>query len=63
MNKRKQAFLVNLWVEDGDVETPASRAWWRGCVEHLESRQRLYFSDVVELLDFFASWGGRRDLR
>jgi hypothetical protein len=63
VNERKQAFLLNLWLEADGVETPASRGWRRGSVEHLESRRRLYFSDVAELLDFLASCGGRRDLR
>jgi hypothetical protein len=63
VNERKQAFLVKLWLEADDVGTPASRGWRRGSVEHLESRRRLYFSDVGELLDFFASWSGRRDSR
>jgi hypothetical protein len=50
--RAQQAFLVKLWLEADDVGTPASRGWRRGSVEHLESRRRLYFSDVAELLDF-----------
>ena len=63
MNERKQAFLVNLWLESDDIGTGADRGWRRGSVEHLKSGRRLYFGDVAELLDFFASCSGRRDSR
>ena len=61
MSRRKQAFLVNLWTEDDGGDAPPSRRWQRGSVQHLETRQRLYFSDITELLEFLASWTGRRD--
>ena len=62
MGRRKQAFLVTLWREDDPVETaPTTRGWQRGSVQHLKTRQRLYFTDITELLEFLASWAGRRD--
>jgi hypothetical protein len=63
MSGRRQAFLVKIWV-DGDGESPAtltvgSRA--RGSVEHLESKRRLYFSEMAQLIEFLAQNGsGKR---
>ncbi len=60
MSRRKDAFLVNLWFEAEDEEAPGARRW-RGSVELLSTRERLYFSDLTELVAFLATSTGRRD--
>ncbi len=60
MSRRKYAFLVNLWFEAEDEEAPGARRW-RGSVERLSTRQRLYFNDLTELVAFLATSTGRRD--
>ena len=56
MARRKEAFLVHLWFEPGDVEEPGAETW-RGSVVHLATKQRRYFSDFYELLTFLAAHG------
>lgn len=53
MVRRKEAFLVNLWFE--------SPAEWRGSVEHLTTRQRRYFSEIVELVAFLTAYAKKSD--
>lgn len=49
MGKRgKDSFLVTLWIEADDAAPFA----WRGSVEHLATKRRLYFSDPNELIVF-----------
>jgi hypothetical protein len=48
MPSRKDAFLVNLWVE----ATEDKPARWRGSIEHLATRQRYYFTVLSELVRF-----------
>lgn len=52
MRKRgKDSFLVTLWIEaDGTQSAPLVP--WRGSVEHLGTKARLYFSDPNELIGF-----------
>ncbi len=45
----EHAFLVRTWCETG--ETNAS-AQWRGSVEHLPTKKRLYFRDFADLCAF-----------
>jgi hypothetical protein len=61
MIRRKYAFIVKLWFEAADEETPDSRGW-RGSVENLGTRRRLYFSEIAELVNFLATWTGRPDV-
>lgn len=55
MARHKDAFLVNLWFEPN---APGERRadGWRGSVEHLSTRRRLYFSDIIELVTFLAGY-------
>jgi hypothetical protein len=53
MARRKESFIVKLWI-DSDAATGAQRAGCRGSVEHLATRRRLYFSEVVELVEFLS---------
>lgn len=52
MGKRgKDSFLVTLWIEaDGTESAPLIP--WRGSVEHLATKRRLYFSNPNELIGF-----------
>jgi len=64
MSGRRQAFLVKLWVDDGASDahaTPPTGVSARGSVEHLESKRRLYFSEMAQLIEFLAVNGNRRD--
>lgn len=52
MGKRgKDSFLITLWIEADGAE-PAVVFPWRGSVEHLGTKVRLYFSDPNELIGF-----------
>lgn len=44
----EQLFLVRLW-HDGSERRAGD---WRGYVEHVTSKQRMYFSDLSDLNDF-----------
>jgi hypothetical protein len=41
-------FVIRLWREAGGESSEG----WRGYVEHVPSKQRLYFSDFTDLTDF-----------
>lgn len=52
MRKRgKDSFLVTLWTDADDARSAAAFSW-RGSVEHLATKRRLYFSDPNELIVF-----------
>lgn len=52
MSKRgKDSFLVTLWTDADDAGSVAAFSW-RGSVEHLATKRRLYFSDPNELILF-----------
>lgn len=57
----KASFLVTIWSEaaEGDAELPL----WRGSVEHLASRRRLYFSSPNDLIGFLVCQIQRRGSR
>jgi len=55
VTRRKDVFLVSLWRE-GDVHGALPAAHWRGSVEHVSSRRRLYFADLIELVAFLAGY-------
>ena len=50
----KDSFLVTLWSEGRGAGTDAALAW-RGSVEHLSTKRRLYFSAPSELIGFLGS--------
>jgi hypothetical protein len=54
MARRKDAFLVNLWRELRRDES--GHAEWRGSVEHLASRRRLYFTGITDLVTFLSDY-------
>jgi len=63
----RDSFLVTLWSEGRDDGAEAAPAW-RGSVEHLSTKRRLYFSAPSELIGFLGSHmqkagtrGGDRD--
>jgi len=53
MARRKDVFFVSLW-RDGDGLVPT--ADWRGSVEHVHSRRRLYFRELIDLVAFLAGY-------
>jgi hypothetical protein len=61
MGRRKDVFLVNLWRDGGGYDQPAA-ADWRGSVEHVHSRRRLYFTDLIELVAFLAGYTNTGEL-
>ena len=52
--RRKDVFLVNLWREGDGHKLPS--ADWRGSVEHVHSRRRLYFTDLIDLVTFLVGY-------
>jgi hypothetical protein len=54
--RHKDAFLVNLWFESAG-ERDARAVEWRGCVQHLMTQERRYFTDVGELVSFLTAYG------
>ena len=55
MGRRKDVFLVNVW-RDGGALGYARDAEWRGSVEHIHTRRRLYFTDLIDLVAFLAAY-------
>jgi len=51
----KHSFLVTLWSEPRERDPDESRPW-RGSVEHLGSKRRLYFTGPNELVSFIARY-------
>jgi hypothetical protein len=43
-DRSEQLFLVRFWSEHG--------AAWRGYVQHVPSKQRMYFSELSDLNEF-----------
>jgi hypothetical protein len=54
MARRKETFIVKLWIDSDGGGTGTQRSGCRGSVEHLATRRRLYFSEVVELVEFLS---------
>ncbi len=45
----RHLFIVRVWLEADDTSHAAQ---WRGSVEHTLSGQRLYFTNLEDLVDF-----------
>ncbi len=41
-------YVIRLWREAGGESSEG----WRGYVEHVVSKQRLYFSDLTDVIEF-----------
>ncbi|HTX03200.1 MAG TPA: hypothetical protein VMD07_05925 [Candidatus Acidoferrales bacterium] len=54
MAPNKEAFLVNVWLLP-QPSSESSTIHWRGCVEHLGTRQRRYFTELFDLVAFVAT--------
>ena len=61
MGRRKDVFLVSLWHEGAGHDQPRA-ADWRGSVEHVHSRRRLYFTDLIDLVTFLAGYTNADEL-
>lgn len=48
---RDQVFLVRIWP----AQQPDSRRAWRGSVQHVHSGRRLYFSGLVDVVEFITN--------
>jgi hypothetical protein len=48
----QHTFIVRIWAETAMGAAPLQ---WRGMVEHIASRQRLYFTSMNDLNDFINS--------
>lgn len=55
MGRRKDVFLLNLWREGEDSER-ARIADWRASIEHVQTRRRLYFTELIDLVTFLAGY-------
>jgi len=53
--RSKDSFLVTLWTEARDAVGTDAASGWRGSVEHLSTKRRLYFSAPSELIGFLSS--------
>ena len=62
MFRRKQTFLITLWVEN-DERDGARETDWRASVEHLGTRRRLYFREMGDLVGFLSGWLVRNSTR
>jgi hypothetical protein len=47
--QRYVSFLVRLWQEPGDEEHGTG---WRGSVEHVQTGEKRYFSDMESLMAY-----------
>jgi len=51
---RDAAFVVRIWVEQREIE--GARPLWRGVVEHAQSGERQYLTDLAGIVDFIAPY-------
>ncbi len=51
--RRKHAFVLYLWVE-GEPDRDQGEPAWRGSIEHLPTKRRLYFSVLTDLMRFLS---------
>ncbi len=49
---RYASFLVRLWQEPGEEEHGAG---WRGSVEHVQTGEKRFFSDLESLMAYLRS--------
>lgn len=50
----KEAFLLNLWVCP-DTPEISGQPRWRGSIEDLATKQRLYFSGLNDLVAYLSA--------
>ncbi len=56
---RAATFIVRLWAED----SPQEEAPWRGEVEHVQSSERRYVSELAQIVQFIEERFGDQLLR
>jgi len=61
MGRRKDVFLVTVWRE-GEGQGQPRATDWRGSIEHVHSRRRRYFTDLVDLVAFLAGYTNTGEL-
>lgn len=47
-----QVFIIRIWRELH--EKPGVPPEWRGVIEHLQSKRRVYFSDLAKVIQFIS---------
>lgn len=50
VDRQTCAFVIRVWLEEGDSSTGDCR--WRGHITHVLSSHRLYFEDLKEMNAF-----------
>ena len=48
------AFVVRIWVEQREIE--GAQPLWRGVVEHAQTGERRYLTDLGAIADFIAPY-------
>jgi hypothetical protein len=48
--QKSVSFIVRLWHEGGEV--PRDRGGWRGCVEAVDTEERMYFDNLSDFCKF-----------
>jgi hypothetical protein len=48
------AFIVRFWIEPRELEN--TDPIWRGVIEHVEGKQRLYFDHLDKMNTYFAKY-------
>jgi hypothetical protein len=61
MMRHNEAFLVRFWSEPG-IDDAGRPDIWRGSVLRLDTQERRYFSNVLELITFLTTYAGRPTL-
>ena len=51
--KYTDVFIVRIWREPQEVPSPPEG--WRGVIEHVASKEKLYFRHLEAMTDFIAS--------
>lgn len=53
MARRKDVLLINVW-RDGLAD-------WRGSIEHMRTKRRRYFTDLIDIVAFLADYTNAAD--
>lgn len=48
------AFIIRLWIEPSELND--TQPVWRGMIEHVEGKQRLYFDHLDKMRIYFANY-------
>jgi hypothetical protein len=54
LHERDAAFVVRIWFERREIE--GAEPLWRGVVEHAQSGERRYLTELNSIVDFIAPY-------